>query len=247
MRLLSFLAGLAALLAAGPAVAQTAPAPAPPLEPENTWHLDVSTGGRITIQLRPDMAPQHVERIKTLTRRGFYDGLTFHRVIEGFMAQGGDPNGDGSGGSDLPNLPDEINGLPHLRGAVAMARTDQPNTGNSQFYIMFVPRLAMDRGYTVFGRVVRGMNFVDAMERGEPPLNRTRIVRASIGSDNVAELPAEQLRAAAPPPAAPPALPGAPTLLIPAAGEPQGTAAANTPQPEAAPETPETETAAPQL
>ena len=203
MRLLSFLAGLAALLTAAPALAQTAPAPAPPLEPENSWHLDLSTGGRVTIQLRPDMAPNHVERIKTLTRRGFYDGLIFHRVIEGFMAQGGDPTGTGTGSSDLPDLGSEINGLPHLRGAVAMARGQELNSGNSQFYIMFVPRMSMDDEYSVFGRVVRGMNFVDAIERGEPPLNPTRIVRASIGSDNVAELPADQLRAAAAAPVQP--------------------------------------------
>jgi len=204
MRLLSFLAGLAGMLIAGAAAAQ-APAPSaqpgapppPPLEAGNTWHLDLSTGGRVSIQLRPDIAPTHVERIKTLTRRGFYDGLTFHRVIEGFMAQGGDPIGTGAGESDLPDLAAEIRGLPHLRGAVAMARGEDMDTANSQFYIMFVPRLSMDRNYTVFGRVISGMNFVDAIERGEPPLNPTRIVRASIGSDNVPALSAEELRAAA--------------------------------------------------
>ncbi|MDP8993836.1 MAG: peptidylprolyl isomerase, partial [Pseudomonadota bacterium] len=173
--------------------------PPPLLEAENAWHLDLSTGGRVTIQLRPDVAPQHVERIRTLTRRGFYDGLTFHRVIEGFMAQGGDPAGTGAGGSDLPDLAAEFNGLPHMRGAVAMARAQDPNSANSQFYIMFAPRLTLDRQYTVFGRVVSGMSFVDAIERGEPPANPSRVVRASIGSDNVPPLPAEQLRAAARP------------------------------------------------
>lgn len=113
------------------------------------------------------------------------------------MAQGGDPLGTGAGGSDLPDVAAEIRGLPHLRGAVAMARGEDRDSANSQFYIMFVPRLSMDRNYTVFGRVVGGMNFVDAIERGEPPLNPTRIVRASIGSDNVPPLTAEELRAAA--------------------------------------------------
>ena len=122
----------------------------------------------MTIQLRPDAAPSHVERIRTLTRQGFYNGLMFHRVIEGFMAQGGDPTGSGMGGSQLPNLNAEISGLPHVRGAVGMARAQDLNSANSQFFIMFTPRLQMDREYTVFGRVVGGMNFVDAIERGEP-------------------------------------------------------------------------------
>jgi len=206
MRLLSFLAGLTALFGAGTVAAQTpqtmpthtqvAP-PAPALEPENTWNLDLSTGGRVSIQLRPDVAPGHVERIKSLTRQGFYNGHVFHRVIEGFMAQGGDPTGTGNGGSQLPDLNAEINGLLHLRGAVGMARAQELNSANSQFYIMFVPRLSMDRNYTVFGRVVGGMSFVDAIERGEPPVTPTRIVRASIGADNVPALSAEELRAAA--------------------------------------------------
>ena len=204
MRLLSFLAGLAGMFAAGAAIAQAqpeatqgVPPPPPPVEAENLWHLDLSTGGRVSIQLRPDVAPGHVERIKALTRRGFYNGLIFHRVIESFMAQGGDPTGTGNGGSDLPDLSAEIRGLPHVRGAVGMARAQELNSANSQFYIMFVPRLGMDRNYTVFGRVVSGMNFVDAIERGEPPLEPSRIVRASIGSDNVPAMSAEELRAAA--------------------------------------------------
>lgn len=196
-----------------PAAPPALPVAPPALDPENTWQLDISTGGRVSIQLRPDAAPAHVERIKMLTRRGFYNGLTFHRVIEGFMAQGGDPTGTGLGESDLPDLAPEIRGLPHLRGAVAMARGEEMNTANSQFYVMFVPRLSMDRSYTVFGRVVGGMNFIDAIERGEPPLNPTRIVRASIGSDNVPQLSAEELRAvaaqmAAAPGAAPAAVQG---------------------------------------
>ena len=197
-------AGLAGLLFAAAAAAQTPALPTapPPLQPDNAWHLDLSTGGRVTIQLRPDVAPGHVERIRTLTRQGFYNGIIFHRVIPGFMAQGGDPQGTGEGGSELPDLTAEFNALPHMRGAVAMARTGEPNSANSQFYIMFAPRFSLDRNYTVFGRVVGGMNFVDAIEQGEPPAAPTRIVRASIGSDNVAPLSAEELRAAAQPPQA---------------------------------------------
>ncbi len=200
------------------------PPPPPPLTPEDSWNLDLSTGGRVVIQLRPDVAPRTVERIRTLTRQGFYNGLTFHRVIDGFMAQGGDPRGNGTGGSPLPNLPAEINGLPHLRGAVAMARAQDINSANSQFYIMLAPHLAMDREYTVFGRVVSGMNFVDAIHRGEPPANPSRIVRASIGSDNVPPMSAEELEAAgapAPAPAAQPA-PGIPTIASPPPGQAQG-------------------------
>jgi cyclophilin family peptidyl-prolyl cis-trans isomerase len=199
-RLSSLLLALAALFSSALAVAQDVPAafgPVPPLEAENTWNIDLSTGGRVVIQLRPDAAPQHVERIKALTRQGFYNGLTFFRVIEGFMAQGGDPENSGTGGSTLPNLPAEINGLLHTRGAIGMARAQEMDSANSQFYIMFLPRLQMDRQYTVFGRVVSGMNFVDAIEKGEPPAAPSRIVRASIGSDNVPPMTAEQLRAAA--------------------------------------------------
>lgn len=192
---------LPALMMAAPAAAQDAaatPAPAPrvPLtamapegiqgNPEWQLALDLSTGGRVIIQLRPDAAPAHVERIKALTRQGFYNGLTFHRVIEGFMAQGGDPRGNGSGGSPLPNLNAEFNDLPHVRGTVSMARADTPNSANSQFFIMLLPRLSLDRNYTVLGRVVTGMEFVDRMERGEPPANPARIVQASIMADNMA-------------------------------------------------------------
>jgi cyclophilin family peptidyl-prolyl cis-trans isomerase len=180
------LALLLGLFVAGAVAAQgfADPPPPPPLDPENTLLLDLSTGGRVTIQLRPDVAPRHVERIKLLARRGFYDGLTFHRVIDGFMAQGGDPKGDGSGGSDLPDLQAEFNGLPHVRGAVSAARTDKPDSANSQFFIMLSPHLTLDGQYTVFGRVLGGMNFVDAIEKGEPPANPTRILQASIAADN---------------------------------------------------------------
>jgi cyclophilin family peptidyl-prolyl cis-trans isomerase len=171
------------------------PPPTPALDAANSWTLDLSTGGRVVIQLRPDVAPATVERIKALTGQGFYNGLSFFRVIEGFMAQGGDPQNKGTGGSELPNLNAEINGLLHVRGAVAMARAQDLNSANSQFYIMFVPRMSMDRSYTVFGRVVSGMNYVDAIERGEPPSAPSRILRASMGSDNLPPLTAEQIEA----------------------------------------------------
>ena len=180
------------VLSAAPAVAQIvdAPiagraAPASRTDPQNLWLLDLSDGGRVTIWLRPDAAPKMVERIKTLTRQHFYDGLTFHRVIDGFMAQGGDPKGDGTGGSTLPNVPAEFNYLPHVRGSVAAARAEDENSANSQFYIVFQPRLALDKKYTVFGRVIGdGMQWVDKIERGEPPQSPTKIVHAYIAADN---------------------------------------------------------------
>jgi peptidylprolyl isomerase len=213
-RLLSLFAALAALFLASLAAAQTPAAPArpsfvpPPLTAENSWNLDLSTGGRVVIQLRPDAAPNTVERIRTLTRQGFYNGLAFFRVIEGFMAQGGDPHNNGTGGSTLPDLPAEINGLLHVRGAVAMARAQDMNSANSQFYIMFAPRMQLDRQYTVFGRVVSGMPYVDAIERGEPPMAPSRILRASLGTDNLppmtaAQIQAESARLAAAAPVAP--------------------------------------------
>jgi cyclophilin family peptidyl-prolyl cis-trans isomerase len=206
MRLKSIIVAIMTIFFAGALTAAVLPPPvAPPLNPENVLNLDLSTGGRVSIQLRPDVAPAHVERIKLLVRRGFYNGLNFHRVIEGFMAQGGDPKGDGTGGSDLPDLNPEFNGLPHVRGAVSAARTAEPNTANSQFFIMLAPRMSLDGKYTVFGRVISGMNFVDTIQRGEPPANPSKIVRASIGADNVPPLSAAELQAAAVPPPAPPA------------------------------------------
>lgn len=153
-------------------------------DPENILALDLSNGGRVLIRLEPKWAPETVERIKTLARQGFYDNIIFHRVIEGFMAQTGDPTGTGQGGSKLPDLKAEFNGAPHLRGTVSMARTDEPNSANSQFFIMFMPRFALDRKYTNFGRVIEGMDLVDAIQRGEPPENPTRIVQASILADH---------------------------------------------------------------
>jgi cyclophilin family peptidyl-prolyl cis-trans isomerase len=173
----------AAKEAAQAAIAPPVIAPAAVAQ-ENILHLDLSTGGRVTIALRPDLAPAHAERIKVLARRGFYNGIVFHRVIEGFMAQTGDPTGTGTGQSDLPNLKAEFNPTPHLRGTVSMARAGDPNSANSQFFICFQPRFSLDNTYTVFGRVVAGMQYVDAIQRGEPPTNPDRIVQASIGADN---------------------------------------------------------------
>ena len=189
MRSKLIVAALAGLFMAGTSVAQVAGDMPPPQDPQNILNLDLSTGGRVQIQLRPDKAPYSVERIKTLTRRHFYDGLIFHRVIEGFMAQGGDPQGTGEGGSDLPDLKAEFNDLPHVRGAMAMARAQSPDSANSQFYIMLQPNLTLDRNYTVIGRVVSGMQYVDAVERGEPPANPSKIVHASIQSDDQGQPP----------------------------------------------------------
>ncbi|MBT2188400.1 peptidylprolyl isomerase [Sphingobium nicotianae] len=157
-----------------------------PITPENTWVLDLSDGGHVRIALRPDVAPGHVERIKELTRKGFYNGLAFHRVIDGFMAQGGDPKGDGTGGSDLPDLHNEFNWLPHMRGTVSMARAQGEDSANSQFFIMLMPRMQLDHKYTVFGRVIDGMPGVDEIAKGEPPAAPTKIVRAYIESDGQA-------------------------------------------------------------
>lgn len=163
-----------------------APAPTPAADPANILDLDLSTGGRVSILLRPDKAPKAVERIKLLAGRGFYNGLTFHRVIEGFMAQGGDPKGDGTGGSDLPDLPAEFNDLAHVRGAMAMARAASDDSANSQFFIMLMPNLTLDNHYTIVGRVISGMQYVDALEKGEPPANPSRIVKASIAAGSAA-------------------------------------------------------------
>jgi len=154
---------------------------------DNLLLLDLSNGQRVPIRLMPDWAPNHVERIKTLTRQGFYDGVIFHRVIDGFMAQTGDPTGTGQGGSPLPDLAKEFNPMPHVRGTVAMARAQSEDSANSQFYLMFYPRFALDKRYTVFGRVIGNMAAVDAIERGEPPENPTYIVQASIAADGKAQ------------------------------------------------------------
>jgi cyclophilin family peptidyl-prolyl cis-trans isomerase len=183
--ILSALFGGQAAFAQGEAVIPPAIVADPnAVDPENTLHLDLSTGGRVTIRLYNTLAPAHVERIKTLARRGFYDGIIFHRVIDGFMAQTGDPTGTGTGESDLPNLKPEFSALPHLRGTVSMARATAEDSANSQFFICFQPRFSLDNNYTIFGRVIGGMQYVDAIQRGEPPVNPDRIVQASIAADN---------------------------------------------------------------
>ncbi len=180
-------------LAATPAVAQsqTPVAPAPVQlsavvdpdsshDPDNILVLDLSNGGRVLIRLMPQWAPGHVERIKSLTMQGFYNGMIFHRVIDGFMAQTGDPTGTGTSGSTLPDLKAEFNRMPHVRGTLSMARTEAPDSANSQFFIVFYPRFALDNRYTNFGRVIAGMDVVDGIERGEPPTSPTKIVQASL-------------------------------------------------------------------
>lgn len=218
-RMTARFSALALCALASPVIAQVAPpaptaAPTPAVvpaivpadyagNPEYMLALDLSSGGRVVIQLRPDAAPNHVERVKQLTRQGFYDGLTFHRVIEGFMAQGGDPLGTGTGGSSLPDVAAEFNTLPHVRGVLSMARADDPNSANSQFFIVLLPRLSLDNHYTAFGRVVSGMEFVDRIQRGEPPANPSRIVQMSVMADNRPMPPASALTERAPATAAP--------------------------------------------
>lgn len=151
-------------------------------DPENTLVMETSKG-KVVIELRPDLAPGHVERLKTLSRQGFYDGIVFHRVIEGFMAQVGCPHGRGTGGSDLPDLKAEFNAEPHVRGICSMARTQAPHSANSQFFIVFDDARFLDRQYTVWGKVVEGMEHVDELARGEPPRNPDRIVSMKVMAD----------------------------------------------------------------
>ncbi|MXO85197.1 peptidylprolyl isomerase [Altererythrobacter aurantiacus] len=167
---------------------------------DNILLLDLSNGERVAVRLMPQWAPNHVERIKTLTRQGFYDGVVFHRVIDGFMAQSGDPTGTGQGGSELPDLAEEFNPIPHVRGTISMARANEEDSANSQFFIVFYPRFSLDKRYTNFGRVISNMDAVDAINRGEPPANPTRILQASLASQNKPvpvrrEVPAETITA----------------------------------------------------
>ena len=192
---------------------------APPAltDKENLLYLDLSTGGRVVVRLYPNVAPKMVERVKILTRQHFYDGLKFHRVIEGFMAQTGDPKGDGTGGSTLPDVPAEFNWMPHVRGAVSAARegaapdadaatkTKAENSANSQFFIVLDPKLVLDKKYTIFGRVISGMEYVDTVERGEPPANPSLILHAYIAADSPPPY------TPAPPPPPPAAVAPAPT------------------------------------
>lgn len=206
---LSLALAATALMALSPAAAtaqesELAPAAARVYEPvnfdlnadrENILLLDLSNGERVAIRLMPSWVPNHVERIKQLARQGFYDGIIFHRVIDGFMAQTGDPTGTGQGGSQLPDLKAEFNRLPHVRGTVSMARAAAEDSANSQFFIVFYPRFSLDQKYTNFGRVISNMEAVDAIVRGEPPANPTRILQASLASEN-APVPAMPVPAA---------------------------------------------------
>ena len=146
----------------------------------DTLTLTLSTCGDVVIKLRPDLAPGHVERIAGLAKDGFYDGVVFHRVIPGFMAQGGDPTGTGMGGSDLPDLKAEFNSEPHVRGTCSMARAANPDSANSQFFICFDDARFLDRQYTVWGEVESGMEHVDALPTGEPVANPGRIEKATV-------------------------------------------------------------------
>ncbi len=151
-------------------------------DPENTIYLDLKDG-RVVIQLRPDLAPAHAERIKKLSREGFYDGIVFHRVIDGFMAQTGDPTGTGTGRSSEPNLKAEFSNASFKRGTLGMARSASPDSANSQFFIMFGDGDWLNGQYTVFGEVVDGMEFVDNITRGEPPANPDKIIKMQVASD----------------------------------------------------------------
>ncbi|NCP11480.1 MAG: peptidylprolyl isomerase [Sphingomonadales bacterium] len=142
--------------------------------------LTLDSGGDVVIALRPDLAPDHVDRITELAADGFYDGVVFHRVIDGFMAQGGDPTGTGMSGSDKPHLKAEFSGEPHVRGTCSMARAQDPNSANSQFFICLADARFLDNQYTVWGAVESGMEYVDALPKGEPPANPGKIVKATV-------------------------------------------------------------------
>ena len=150
-------------------------------DPENTLLLDLEHG-QVTIELRPDLAPNHVARIKELAREGFYDGIVFHRVIEGFMAQGGDPTGTGMSGSGK-NLDAEFSAEPHVRGICSMARAQDPNSADSQFFIVFDEARFLDNQYTVWGQVIDGMDHVDKIKRGEPVQDPDKIVKMQVAAD----------------------------------------------------------------
>jgi peptidylprolyl isomerase len=149
---------------------------------ENTLYLDLKDG-RVTIELLPSVAPKHVERIKKLTRDGFYDGIVFHRVIDGFMAQTGDPTGTGTGGSDLPDLPAEFNDRNFGRGTIGAARTNDPDSANSQWFICFDDCSFLNGQYSIFAQVKDGMEFVDKIKRGEPPSNPDKIIKLQVAAD----------------------------------------------------------------
>src|ERR1700678_1403192 len=171
---------VAALICAAPAIAQPLPAN---LDKQNAIVID-TTQGRIIVKLRADLAPKHAERIKLLARDGYYNNVPFHRVIDGFMAQTGDgQNFNGTGGSKYPNLPAEFSSVPYKRGIVGMARTSDPNSANSQFFIMFAEGSSLNGQYTVVGEVAQGMDVVDKLHKGEPPNNPDKIVHAQVAAD----------------------------------------------------------------
>jgi cyclophilin family peptidyl-prolyl cis-trans isomerase len=151
-------------------------------DPDNTLVIELESG-KVYIELLPQVAPKHVERIKTLASEDFYDGVVFHRVIDGFMAQSGDPTGTGRGGSDKPDLPAEFSNVPFERGTVGMARTQNPNSANSQFFIMFDRGHFLNGQYTVWGQVIDGMDLVDGIAKGEPPANPDRMVEVYVASE----------------------------------------------------------------
>lgn len=154
-------------------------------DPENTLIMEIPHG-EVVIEMRPDLAPKHVTRIKELAREGFYDGVAFHRVIDGFMAQTGDPTGTGQGGSAFADLKQEFNIMPHVRGTVSMARASNPDSGDSQFFICFGDATFLDRQYTVWGKVISGMDAVDKIKRGEPVREPDRIVSMRVAADATA-------------------------------------------------------------
>ncbi len=151
-------------------------------DPENTLVIE-TTKGKVVIAMRPDLAPNHVAHIKKLAREGFYDGIVFHRVIDGFMAQTGDPTGTGTGSSKYPNLKQEFNAEPHVRGVASMARAQNPDSANSQFFIVFNDARFLDGQYTVWGKVIEGMDNVDKIKRGEPVVNPDKIVSMKVAAD----------------------------------------------------------------
>jgi peptidylprolyl isomerase len=174
------LAVLFAIMCAAPVVAQPLP---PDLDPQNTLFLD-TTYGRVIIKLRNDIAPHHAERLKQLAREHFYDNVPFHRVIDGFMAQTGDgQHGNGTGGSKYPDLKAEFSSVPYKRGIVGMARTSDPNSANSQFFIMFDDGSFLNNKYTVVGEVVSGMEFIDKLHKGEPPASPDKIIKMQVAAD----------------------------------------------------------------
>ena len=160
-----------------PAVAQ-----APKADPANTLVIELKSG-KVVIRLRPDLAPKHVERVKALAKKGFYDGIVFHRVIDGFMAQVGCPHGTGTGASKHPNLTAEFNKEKHVRGVCSMARSSSPNSANSQFFICFGDAGFLDNQYTAWGQVIEGMENVDKLKRGEPVQNPDKIVSMKVAAD----------------------------------------------------------------